>query len=89
MTQEKHGIQIFDQTGGSVLEIGPHLVRDNSEFAEKIGIIAASWAQAEVNLNCLFAVLLDTTPDEARISSKNTEAQRERQMEQGTSLRNT
>ncbi|CAI3789487.1 hypothetical protein AHFPHNDE_03184 [Pseudomonas sp. MM227] len=65
MTQEKHGIQIFDQTGGPVLEIGPHLVRENSEFAETIGIIAASWAQAEVNLNCLFAILLDTTPDEA------------------------
>lgn len=65
MRQEKHGIQIFDQTGVPVLEIGPHLVRENSEFAEKIGIIAASWAQAEVNLNCLFAVLLDTTPDEA------------------------
>ncbi|MEC4560633.1 hypothetical protein [Pseudomonas inefficax] len=65
MTQEKHGIQIFDEKGCPILEIGPHLVRENSELAEKIGIIAASWAQAEVNLNCLFAVLLDTTPDEA------------------------
>lgn len=34
-------------------------------FAEKIGEIAASWSQAEVNLNCLFAVLMGTTPDEA------------------------
>lgn len=65
MTQEKHGIQVFDQSGAPILEIGPHLVRESFEFAEKIGMIAASWAQAEVNLNCLFAVLLDTTPDEA------------------------
>lgn len=65
MMYEKHGVQVFDKTGAPVLEIGPHLVRETSEFAEKIGMIAASWAQAEVNLNCLFATLLDTTPDEA------------------------
>jgi hypothetical protein len=65
MAYERHGIQIFDQMGVPLLEIGPHLVRENSEFSEKIGMIAASWAQAEVNLNCLFAVLLNTTPDEA------------------------
>lgn len=65
MTKSKHGIHIFDRTGAPLLEVGAHLVWDTPEFAEKIGAIAASWAQAEVNLYCLFAVLLDTTPDEA------------------------
>lgn len=65
MKQDKHGIQIFDEAGASVLEIGPHVVRAAPQFAERIGAIAASWAQAEVNLYCLFAILLDTTPDEA------------------------
>ena len=65
MIKETRGIQVFDQAGAPVLEIGPHLVREATQFAEKIGMIAASWAQAEVNLSCLFAVLLDTTPDEA------------------------
>lgn len=65
MEQGKHGLQVFDEMGTSLLEVGPHVVSDSPEFAEKIGEIAASWSQAEVNLNCLFAVLLDTTPEEA------------------------
>lgn len=65
MKKENHGIKIFDEKGSPILEIGPHIIRESPLFSEKIGIIAAAWAQAEVNLNCLFAVLLDTTPDEA------------------------
>ncbi|HTN60970.1 MAG TPA: hypothetical protein VL147_05385 [Devosia sp.] len=65
MYQGKHGLQVFDEMGRPLLEVGPHVVSDSSEFAQKIGVIAASWSQAEVNLNCLFAVLLDTTPEEA------------------------
>ncbi|GAA0190154.1 hypothetical protein [Cupriavidus pauculus] len=65
MTRKKYGIQIFDETGAPVLEVGPHLIRESPKFAEKIGTIAASWAHAEVNLNCYFAILLDTTPEEA------------------------
>jgi len=65
MHQGKHGLQVFDEMGGPLLEVGPHVVSDSPEFAQKIGVIAASWSQAEVNLNCLFAVLLDTTPEEA------------------------
>lgn len=65
MSEGKHGIQVFDDTGMPILEIGPHIIREAPQFAQKIGVIAATWAQAEVNLNCLFAILLDTTPDEA------------------------
>lgn len=65
MDKNKHGIQVFDDTGMPILEIGPHIIREAPQFAQKIGVIAATWAQAEVNLNCLFAILLDTTPDEA------------------------
>ena len=61
----KHGLQIWDSMGAPVLELGPHIIREAPEFAQKIGVIAASWSQAEAHLNCLFAVLLDTTPDEA------------------------
>lgn len=70
MEQRKHGLRVFDETGVLLLEVGPHVVRDSPEFAEKIGAIAASWSQAEVNLNCLFAVLLGTTPEEAATELK-------------------
>lgn len=65
MKQGKHGLQIRDETGGLLLEVGPHIIKESPRFAEEIGVIAASWAQAEVNLNCLFAILLNTTPEEA------------------------
>ncbi|QEE23195.1 hypothetical protein CS053_00805 [Rhodanobacter glycinis] len=65
MEQRAHGLRVFDDMGAILLEVGPHVVGESPEFAEKIGAIAASWAQAEVNLNCLFAVLLGTTPEEA------------------------
>lgn len=66
----KHGLQVFDEMGASLLEVGPHVVSDSPEFSKKIGSIAASWSQAEVNLNCLFAVLLGTTPEEAATELK-------------------
>lgn len=65
MYQSKHGLQVFNELGEPLLEVGPHVVSDSPEFAQKIGVIAASWSQAEVHLNCLFAVLLNTTPKEA------------------------
>ncbi len=65
MEQGNHGLKVFDEMGAILLEVGPHVVRDFPEFAKKIGAIAASWSQAEVNLNCIFAVLLGTTPEEA------------------------
>ncbi|MGF6171237.1 hypothetical protein M2426_004869 [Pseudomonas moraviensis] len=66
MKKEKFGIKINDKEGKPSLEVGPHVIRENPEFFKKIGMIAALWAQAEVNLNCLFAALLNTTPDNAR-----------------------
>lgn len=65
MEQRKHGLSINDETGMLILEVGPHVIREFPQFAAGIGAIAASWAQAEVNLYCLFAVLLNTTPEEA------------------------
>jgi hypothetical protein len=47
------------------------VVSESQEFAHKIGVIAASWSQAEVNLHCLFAVLLGTTPEEAATRLKD------------------
>lgn len=70
MEQHKHGLRVVDKTGILLLEVGPHMVRDSPEFAEKIGAIAASWSQAEVNLYCLFAVLLGITPEEAKTELK-------------------
>ncbi|WP_242206354.1 MULTISPECIES: hypothetical protein [unclassified Pseudomonas] len=66
MKKEKFGIKIRDRDGKPVLEVGSHIIQEAPEFSKKIGAIAALWAQAEVNLNCLFAVLLDTTPDDAK-----------------------
>src|SRR6185312_11669899 len=65
MHQGKHGLQVFDEMARLLLEVGPHVISESPEFAQKIGVIAASWSQAEVNLNCLFAILLDTTPEDA------------------------
>lgn len=65
MKQTEQGLQVWDKKGNLLVEVGPHVIRKAPKFAEKIGVIAASWAHAEVNLNCLFAFLLDTTPEEA------------------------
>lgn len=65
MERRKHGLRIKDETGSPIVEVGPHIIREFPRFAEGIGAIAASWAHAEVNLYCLFAVLLDTTPEDA------------------------
>jgi len=65
MKRENFGVQIFDEKGQLILEIGPHVIRQAPRFAEMIGIVAASWSQLEVHLNCLFATLLNTTPDDA------------------------
>lgn len=70
MTQSKCGLEIFDDQGLPVLEIGSHIIKESPRFAEKIGAISASWSQAEVHLNCLFATLLDTTPEEAALELK-------------------
>lgn len=65
MRQEKFGIIIRDKDEKLTLEVGSHVIKYAPEIARKIGEIAAIWAQAEVNLNCLFAVFLNTTPDVA------------------------
>lgn len=65
MEDEKFGIIIRDAKGKTVLEVGSHVIKYSPEIARKIGEIAAIWAQTEVNLNCLFAILLNTTPDDA------------------------
>ncbi len=70
MKKEKFGIKINDKEGNPVIEVGPHVIQEAPEFSEKIGAIAALWAQAEANLNCLFAALLDTTPDDAKYQLK-------------------
>lgn len=64
MEQRKLGLQVFDETGTILLEVGPQVVSEFPEFAKRIGAIAASWSQAEVNLNCLFASLLGKSPEE-------------------------
>jgi hypothetical protein len=66
MKKEKFGIKINDKEGKPVLEVGSHVIQEAPEFFEKIGMIAVLWAQAEVNLNCLFAALLNTTPENAK-----------------------
>ena len=58
MNHEQQGIRIKDERGKPILEVGPHTMRSHPKFAEQIGIITAYWAQAEANLNCLFAILL-------------------------------
>lgn len=73
MTQVKHGLQVFDGLGAPIMEVGVHVIHENPEFAQELGIISASWGQAEVNLNCLFAVLLDVTPAEAAEQLKRRE----------------
>lgn len=65
MNHEKHGLRIKDERGNPILEVGPHIMRSHPKFAEQIGIITAYWAQAEANLNCLFAILLNTAPEQA------------------------
>ncbi|MBQ2646322.1 MAG: hypothetical protein IJF82_03010 [Achromobacter sp.] len=65
MNHEQQGIRIKDERGKPILEVGPHTMRSHPKFAEQIGIITAYWAQAEANLNCLFAILLETTPEQA------------------------
>lgn len=65
MVPGKYGLQIFNEMGAPLLEVGPHVISESPEFAQRIGVIAASWSQAEVNLNCLFAVLLGIAPEDA------------------------
>lgn len=65
MNHEKQGLRIKDERGRPILEVGPHTMRSHPKFAEQIGMITAYWAQAEANLNCLFAILLETTPEQA------------------------
>ena len=65
MNHEQQGIRSKDERGKPILEVGPHTMRSHPKFAEQIGIITAYWAQAEANLNCLFAILLETTPEQA------------------------
>jgi hypothetical protein len=61
---EKHGLRFFNDDGSLLMEIGAHVVKEFSGFSERIGCIASGWAQAEVSLYCLFAVLLNVSPDE-------------------------
>lgn len=65
MSEHKHGLKIRDEFGDVALEIGPHVIFGAPEFAAQLGFIAAAWAQAEVNLHCLIAVFLGTTPEAA------------------------
>ena len=70
MGKGKHGLQVFDESGTSLVEVGPHVVVDRPEFGAAIGSIATAWAQAEVNLFCLLAVLINTTPELVKSSLK-------------------
>lgn len=63
MEQEHHGLQASGVAGELLLDVGPHVIKGRPTFAEEVGVIAASWAQAEINLNCLLAALMGTTPD--------------------------
>jgi len=74
---EKYGLRFANSDGSLLMEVGPHVVKDVTGFSERIGAIAACWAQAEVSLYCLFAVLLNVTPDEAasRLKKYKTAAQ--------------
>lgn len=57
-----------------LIEVGPYVVGEVQGFAAAVGAVASTWAQAEINLNCLFAVLLNTTPEvaEARLKKYGT-----------------
>lgn len=70
MGNEKHGLKIFDENGNLLIEVGPHVVGKLQGFGAAIGAVASTWAQAEINLYCLFAVLLNTTPELAEVTLK-------------------
>ncbi|MCX8999942.1 hypothetical protein NOF55_22815 [Rhizobiaceae bacterium BDR2-2] len=59
------GIQIFNSDGSLFFETGAHVLTSVPGFTEEIGKIAATWAVAEGHLGCYYAVLLETTPDDA------------------------
>ncbi|MGL4413739.1 hypothetical protein [Roseinatronobacter monicus] len=61
----KIGIQIFDRDGHLYFETGAHVLASVPGFTAKIGEIAAIWAVAEGHLGCLYANLLETTPQDA------------------------
>ena len=61
----KMGIQIFDREGHLYFETGVHVLATAPGFTAKIGEIAAIWAVAEGHLGCLYANLLETTPQDA------------------------
>lgn len=63
MGSKKYGMRISDSDGNMMLEVGSHIVAELPGFAAAIGTVASNWAQAEVNLYCLFAVLMNTTPE--------------------------
>lgn len=61
----KVGIQIFDRDGHLYFETGAHVLASVPGFTAKIGEIAAIWAVAEGHLGCIYANLLETTPQDA------------------------
>lgn len=63
MGSKKYGLRISDIDGNVMIEVGSHVVAELPGFAAAIGTVASNWAQAEVNLYCLFAVLMHTTPE--------------------------
>ncbi|MBH1494078.1 hypothetical protein JY423_05705 [Stenotrophomonas maltophilia] len=63
MGSKKYGLRISDNDGNMMIEVGSHVVAELPGFAAAIGAVASNWAQAEVNLYCLFAVLMNTTPE--------------------------
>lgn len=65
MDKTRHGVLIRSENGDDLIEVGAHVLNNLPEFSQAIGNIAAFWSQAEVNLNCLFSVLLNTTPEDA------------------------
>lgn len=70
MSNENHGLQIFEDNGNLLIEVGPYVVDEVQGFGAAVGAVASTWAQAEINLYCLFAVLLNTTPELAETALK-------------------
>lgn len=70
MSNENHGLQVFEENGDLLIEVGPYVVDEVQGFGAAVGAVASTWAQAEINLYCLFAILLNTTPELAEAALK-------------------
>ncbi|WP_306045828.1 hypothetical protein [Nioella sp. MMSF_3534] len=59
------GVQIRDDDGSLYFETSARVLNGVPDFAAKMGEVSAAWAFAEGHLGCVYAELLETTPEQA------------------------